>query len=421
VSIRSRSRDLPRNAHCSVAPVRSWLALLCGIVAGCSEQRATPPGGFHPDGWADADSSAFHANWLAQNAFPLPYCQKCHGQDYGGGAVGVDCSSSGCHVQSPIACTTCHGSNGTPRPRTGAHWAHEAFCDTCHHLPVETTASVQAHASGDASTIIRFGGLAIQDPTWETDAGTRAAPAWDPVAQRCTNTYCHGAQSPVWTGGDQIRCNGCNSAPPPNHASWARVASSAAACATCHPPPTAPTHVNGVVDVTVTSCTACHGSDGHPNPPLSLDGSTDASSPGVGAHVAHLDGTLPGRISEPLLCNDCHVEPTAVVQGGHPLQPSAPVRFSFGGSFDSSGQTCNVWCHWNKTPGPRWTDNTGDAIKCNACHEFPPVLTRAGDPHPSVPSELSACLRCHPFGPSTHVNGVVNFLSAGAGNDGGSP
>ena len=390
------------------------IVLSCIAVVGCSENRTPAPvGGVHPAGWTDPSSASFHAKYLAESGFPLPRCQECHGQDYAGGNTGVSFTQSGCHVQPPIGCTTCHGSNGTPRPKTGAHWAHQAYCGgTCHRLPVETTASVQAHASGDASTIIDFAGIAVYD------AGADAAPVlpeWDAGSQQCSNVYCHGAAwgnglSPKWNGGEQIRCNGCHDAPPANHARWSRVASSTATCASCHPDPSGSTHIDGVVEVTVTSCTTCHGSDDHPNPPLSLDGSTAASDHGVGAHVRHLDGTLPDRISEPLACNDCHLEPTQVVQNGHPVQAQTPVRFPFGGSYDATNQSCNVWCHFNKTTGPIWTDDTGDARQCNSCHLFPPVVTREGDPHPSVPGELSACLRCHPFGPTTHVNGVVDFL-----------
>jgi len=406
-----------RNVHCCVSPVVRWAAiLLLLLLVGCSEERTEPPaGGVHPQGWADTDSGAFHAKWLSQNGFPLPECQQCHGQDYDGGSVGISCTQSGCHTQAPIGCTTCHGSRGTPRPDSGAHWAHQAFCSTCHHVPVETTASVEEHASGDASTIIRFSGLAVADggagpvSVWP-DGGSGVPPAWNDRTQQCTNTYCHGAVSPVWTTPQQIGCNGCHAAPPADHARWSRVAATTAACADCHPSPSGPTHVDGIVEITVTSCTACHGSDGHPYPPLSLDGSTAASTRGVGAHVRHLDGTLADRISEPLLCNDCHVEPTAVLQAGHFDQPQTVVRFPFGGTYDPAGQTCNVWCHFNKTTGPVWTNDTGSARQCNACHDFPPTVTRNGDPHPSVPGELSACLRCHPFGPSTHVNGVVDFV-----------
>jgi len=388
------------------------LTLTAMLVTSCSEQRSTAGvGGEHPEGWGVPASPAFHAKWLASNSFPLTRCQQCHGDDYLGGAVGVSCVQSGCHSQPPITCTTCHGSRGTPRPDVGAHWAHEAYCSTCHAVPVETTASVQQHASQDASTLIHFGGIALNAANdWRLDAGAIPAPAWDPGAQHCTNTYCHGAASPVWTTPQQIQCDGCHGEPPPNHAAWSRVATGVESCTACHPSHTEATHINGKVDVTVSSCTTCHGSNGHANPPVSLDGSTDPTTRGVGAHDRHLDPALPDRISRPLLCNDCHVVPASVTQAGHLDQPTL-VRFPFGGSFDSTAVSCNVWCHFNKTPGPVWTDNTGDARQCDSCHAFPPVLTRAGDPHPSVPGELAQCLRCHPFAPGTHVNGVVDFLA----------
>jgi predicted CxxxxCH...CXXCH cytochrome family protein len=264
---------------------------------------------------------------------------------------------------------------------------------------------VEHHANGDASTLIDFSGIAI------TDAGTGAPPTWNPGEQRCTNTYCHhGSPTPVWTTTTPIQCDGCHRAPPEDHARWARLATTPDSCTTCHPAPTEPTHINGVVDVTVTSCTTCHGANDHPNPPMSLDGSIDPTTRGVGAHVRHLDVTLADRIGKPLACNDCHAVPTAVLQAGHFDQPETQVRFPFGGTYDRPSASCTVWCHFDKVPGPTWTDDTGAARKCDACHAFPPTLTRAGTPHPSVAGELTVCLRCHVYGVSTHVNGVVDFV-----------
>lgn len=381
-------------------------ALLLLVAVGCSVEREAPSsGGVHPQGWADKASPAFHAAWLAANGFPLDRCQSCHGDDYAGGAVGVSCSQASCHSAAPTACTTCHGGQGTPRPATGAHWAHQAFCDTCHQVPAATTASVQQHASGDAGTLVHFGGLALEGG---------AQPTWDPDTQKCGSSYCHGAASPAWTSGSQIQCDGCHKAPPASHARWARVASGTASCATYHPPPDGGTHVDGQLELTVPSCTTCHGSSDHANPPVSLDGSTDPTARGVGAHERHLDGTLPDRISAPLLCNDCHVVPTAVLQPGHLDQPQTQVRFPFGGSYDSTTATCTVWCHFDRAPRPTWTDSSGAERQCDSCHGFPPQVTRAGAPHPSVAGQLSVCLECHVFGPSTHVNGVVDFKAPGA-------
>ncbi len=144
---------------------------------------------------------------------------------------------------------------------------------------------------------------------------------------------------------------------------------------------------------------------------LSTASTDPTTARGVGAHAAHLDPAFPNRIASPLLCNDCHEVPTRLVQAGHLDPSSAQVRFPFGGAYDPAGATCTVWCHFDKTPGPVWTDDTGAAAQCDSCHAFPPVLTRAADPHPSVAGELSACLRCHAFGPTTHVNGVVDYVT----------
>lgn len=379
------------------------IVLVLLVACGCSVDRPAPEssGGAHPVGWADKSDPAFHGAWLKANKFPLASrCAQCHGADFAGGAVSVTCSGSSCHTRAPTECTTCHGSNGTPRPATGAHAAHQPFCDTCHQVPVETGQDVERHASGDVSTLIHFAGLAIQG----------MQPAWDRSAQRCTNVGCHfGAPTPLWSDPSQIPCNGCHQAPPSSHARWSRLANTPASCASCHPTPSDPRHGNGIVDVTVSDCTTCHGSNGHPNPPTALDGSTDPTTRGVGAHARHLDGSLSDRISRPLACATCHTVPASVSEPGHLDSAQTKVRFPFGGAYDAASATCNVWCHFDRAPGPTWTDASGGARRCDACHAFPPVRTRAGTPHPSVAANVDVCRECHVFDPSTHVNGVVDF------------
>jgi len=401
--------------------VRALVCLVCAAFAvGCAEVREEPDsGGVHPPGWADPASASFHGAWLAANQFPLTTCQTCHGDDFQGGAVGVSCGQSGCHqaadggAGSPLDCTTCHGANGSARPDTGAHWAHVPFCSTCHTVPVETVDSVEAHASGDAGAVVQFGSFATKNPapTFDLDGG---APSFDPGTKQCSNTYCHGAASPAWTSSTQLDCSGCHAAPPADHERWSRLTSSTQTCATCHPNALTDTqhekHVNGVIDVTVTDCTTCHGGNGHANPPVDLDGGTDRTSRGVGAHARHLDPSLSDRISNPLLCNDCHEVPANVTDPGHIDHPQTTVRFPFGGSYDATNATCTVWCHWDKTPGPTWTDDTGDARQCDSCHGFPPVVTRANTPHPSVAGNLATCEICHVYSDATHVNGVVDFV-----------
>lgn len=393
------------------ARVRAFSCLLLAALAwGCAEKRdPANAGGVHPAGWAEKSSADFHAKWLQANQFPLQRCQECHGDDFAGGAVGVSCMKSGCHSDpttgapvSPIACTTCHGTNGSPRPATGAHWAHVPFCDTCHAVPAQNSVdAVQKHASGDESSLIHFGGL----------AGSTAS--FDAQTKQCSNTYCHGSVSPAWTTGEKLDCNGCHRAPPSTHDRWSRLTTSTQTCQSCHPNPLTDsqhvTHVNGKVDFANVTCTTCHGGNGHANPPVDLDGGTDPTTRGVGAHARHLDPSLSDRITNPLLCNDCHVVPTNVTDPGHIDHPDTLVRFPFGGSYDTTNATCNVWCHWDKTPGPTWTDNSGGARQCDSCHGFPPVVTRANTPHPSVAGDVAVCQICHVFSKSTHVNGVVDF------------
>lgn len=404
-----------------MTPVRSALGILV-VVVGCSVARSPPEDtGAHPAGWArrGADGGVltsdpeFHGTWLAANRFPLSQCQTCHGEDYSGGAVGVSCSQASCHraPEGPLACTTCHhdGANPpTPRPATGAHAAHALYCDTCHQVP-QGPADVPTHASGDASTLIHFGGLA-------SNAG--AAPTWDATNKRCSNTYCHGPLSPPWVDNPpQIQCDGCHGKPPSTHAKWSRVASG---CASCHPAPSDPLtpapsdprHLNGTLDMWA-GCTSCHGANDHASPPLSLDGSTDPTTRGVGAHERHLDGTLSDRISEPLACTMCHEVPQSVMQPGHYGTPQTPVTLPSGGTYDAASMSCTVWCHWNKPVGagaPVWTNASGSARACGACHGFPPTATRSGMTHPNVAPSLQVCQTCHPFGPQTHVDGVLELL-----------
>jgi predicted CxxxxCH...CXXCH cytochrome family protein len=393
----------------------SLVTLGAALLGGCSTDRALSesPSGIHPAGWKIKGNPNFHAEYLKANKFPLSKCQTCHGTDYAGGPTQVTCSqASGCHVAKqddgsfkplpPSACTTCHGVNGTPRPASGAHQQHAPYCDTCHQVP--TPDQIEQHASGDVSTLIHFGGVAV--------SGGKT-PTWDRVAGRCSNTYCHGTLSPPWSDTTKIQCDSCHGAPPDSHKRWARVANGVASCVTCHPDssaPSAPLHRNGVVDLLATvTCNTCHGSAARPSPPVSLDGSTDPTTRGVGAHARHLDPTLADRIAAPVPCDTCHQVPKTVMEPGHLDTPDTRVRFRVGGSYDPSTQSCTVWCHFNKTPGPVWTNASGSARTCNSCHAFPPLVTRAGTPHPSVAPDLAVCKVCHTFAPETHVNGVVEF------------
>jgi predicted CxxxxCH...CXXCH cytochrome family protein len=376
--------------------------LVTVLLSGCTVARDLSPGaGEHPAGWADPQSPAFHGLWLAANGDQLAPCQLCHGANYEGGAVGVSCTSQGCHTQpgGPDFCGTCHGGPAGPLPATAAHALHAAYCSDCHVVPA--TVDAPGHITGTAQ--VTFSGLARADG---------AMPVWSAPLQQCSNVYCHLSQDPIWqTPPAVVPCDTCHGDPPASHALWSRVATKAS-CATCHPVPPAATHVDGIVELNAgVACDACHGSGPLGAPPPGLDGSTDPTSPGVGAHQAHLDPAFPGRMAKVVDCTTCHPVPASITTPGH-LDHGAPatVILPQGGAYDPGVQSCTVWCHWNKIPGPVWTDASGDALACDACHGFPPVLMRDGQPHTASQPVLSACLACHIFTPATHVDGVVELV-----------
>lgn len=387
-------------------------ALAASTLAACVEPRERPEGeGQHPRGWDDPKSTGFHALWLVdqrkqgKELHEIANCRKCHGDDYGGGAVGVSCNTAGCHTEpgGPESCTTCHGTKTSPMPESGAHQKHEAFCADCHDVPLKLEAD--NHVNGLADIV--FSGPAILGG---------AKPTWDAAEKRCQNVYCHGDASPTWqepAAGD-TPCDACHKTPPDTHARFSRVATSMS-CATCHPSPKAPTiagtHIDGAQQVIEAACDTCHGQGGNPAPGPSLDGSTDPSAPSVGAHRRHLQETLPDRIGRVVPCSGCHAVPATLLANGH-LDESAPsdVLLAGGGQYDPASQTCVVGCHFDKSPGPTWTDTSGAPRACDACHAFPPTKMRDGTTHTYAPPTLDACLACHPFSPTTHVDGLVELL-----------
>ena len=322
------------------------------------------------------------------------------------------CTTSGCHTHpgGPEWCGTCHGDGTGPRPTTGAHAKHIAYCDTCHVVPAHVRDP--GHITGHVT--VAFSGAAIDD-------GSK--PTFDAATSTCAAVYCHGTTSQTWhTVTTSTPCDTCHDNPPASHARWSRVAKPGQ-CSLCHPvPPTddagglaqtpaSATHIDGKVDFNASiACNTCHGTALDGAPPVSLDGSSDPTTRGVGAHDAHLDPTFPNRMGHVAACSDCHVVPTSITQPGHlGTGPDATVVVLGGGSYDTATGSCVNPCHWMKSPGPVWTDVSGAPIQCDACHGFPPVFTRTGVAHTAAPPVLSACLACHPFSPTTHVDGIVEL------------
>lgn len=362
------------------------VALALAAVQGCRWERDLEAGDeVHPAGFDDVAGEAFHGSYLKRTGYALGACRECHGADYRGGAVGIGCSSAGCHEAGVEACGTCHEAS----PTTESHAAHEGPCSTCH--PPRADARSAAHPGGHVE--IAFSGVAT----------VNAHPSFDPETRTCSTTHCHGTGEPTWGAPGPLACSGCHGAPPTSHA---RYAGAETDCASCHAGGSH--HVDGSLDVLVSGCDACHGKGPLGAPPAGLFGAVDSSA--VGAHARHLDPTLADRIGKTARCDDCHVVPDELDAPGH-IDASAPADVSLraGETYTPMTRACTVGCHWDRSPGPRWDDVSGAARACDACHAMPPAQTRQGTPHPPAEPTLEACTSCHAFDASTHVDGEVDF------------
>lgn len=310
-------------------------------------------------------------------------------------------------------CATCHGdpardgdalarsappgdlwnSQEPSYPGVGAHQIHLSASDThtafacteCHVVP--ETVEEPGHADDARPAEVVFGALA--------KTGERE-PEYNPVARRCSDTWCHGTADAVWTRpkSSAEACGSCHGLPPPEPHPQSE------ACHVCHgdvvnehtqiEDPTL--HVNGVVEVDTGACVECHGDEDTAAPPLDTEGQSSVSAIGVGAHRAHLAG---GSWSRPLACSECHLVPEQVADPTHIDQRPAEVAL-FGVAqtagrepeWERESESCaESWCHAPSNPSgssPRWTSEAG--LDCGSCHGTPPPL-----PHPQAPN----CDACH--------------------------
>ncbi len=387
---------------------------------------------YHPSGWA---TPSVHG--LAANA-DLATCKGCHGADLSGGGTGVSCAS--CHGASwQSNCTFCHGTKvatyrssdlpsaappqgtqnetATTAVAVGAHQSHVRAgplsagfgCAVCHAVPASLD-----HVNGVAT--VSFG--------FPAGAGG-PAPQWNGTS--CT-TYCHGATlgggsrtNPSWTrvDGTQAACGTCHGLPPPaphpQHPG----------CGNCHdgygPSSVNPaTHVNGSVEVLPVACSSCHGDRDRTGstlakaaPPLGAHGETATTSLAVGAHLAHVQGSV---LANGYDCSACHTAPGTmdhangvpdVSFGTLATKDGAPAR------WDRAAGTCSsTYCHGQFAGGaltnaPSWTIVDGSQAACGTCHGVPP---------PSPHTASLSCGNCHQDYSATsvnralHANGTVDVL-----------
>ena len=325
---------------------------------------------------------------VTSGAPSAPACTTCHQES--GGALG---------------CNTCHGRGVGEGPVAAASAKNYPPRDLC-FFPEDATI-VATHAPHVDSTATHFNGVACSSchpiPGATVIGGTHGdgiveialdvttsgpSAMYDPATEACATT-CHarpgGARPhPAWTEQTPMTCGDCHSSPPPNHL--------AGACTNCHRETNATgtgflgpatLHINGHVDLGDGSgkCGECHGSG-------------DSAWPSTNAHPAHQNPAAAAAAP----CVSCHTVPTAYGTNiGHPS--GAPATILFSGlavqrgtaAAYSNGACSQVYCHGAGLEGtvaatPVWTDESGAASACGACHTLPPAA-----PHPASP----ACGLCH--------------------------
>jgi len=395
-------------------------------------------GTVHDPAILDPRSSAFHGTLLRSERWAQMLdpnndnaCGRCHDGTLARPA-GVTLAAPGatacttCHTEPGgiLACSTCHGagSRGYP-PRdpcffpadaksAGAHAAHVESstdrlggyaCSTCHPVPTATPpASILGGLHGNGSVDVIFSQALIQGEA-----------SFDATTNVCA-VACHevggNRPRPGWLDLTPVGCNDCHLSPPTGHF--------AGPCTGCHAEVNAtgtalsggPLHLDGRVELGDGSglCGACHGTGASP-------------WPSTFAHPGHQSPTL----STPVACSDCHPVPEAVLSPGH---LDGVVQVDLSGLATArgavpvwNGTSCtNTACHGANLADvpavtPVWTDLSGAAEACGACHGIPPtqhttaVDCGRSDCHGSeVTISSSGRPQISTAGRTLHMNGVVN-------------
>jgi predicted CxxxxCH...CXXCH cytochrome family protein len=236
--------------------------------------------------------------------------------------------------------------------------------------------------------------------------------SFDPTTGVCA-VACHDAGGrrprPAWTDATPVGCNDCHTSPPAHHFPGA--------CNACHAEANAagtalsggPLHLDGRVELGNGSglCGACHGTGADPWPTT----------------FAHPHHASP-RITTPVACSDCHTVPAQILSPGH-LDGVVEVVFSGravarGAAPVWNGSSCTeTACHGAllaDVPAvtPLWTDPSGAASACGACHGIPPaqhttsIECGRSDCHGAEVSRAPSALPViADAGLSLHIDGII--------------
>ena len=398
-------------------------------------------GGRHAEPiWTQTDQTQIECDSCHGAPPPLPHpqeplaedCASCHPDtvDNNGNIL----VAGGLHIngktEAATECYSCHGREGindappfsisgsedTSEIGVGAHQSHlvdgknskALECEACHVVPEEDDDPDHLpDGPEDLTAEVVFGEFA---------ATKNLRPAWLRDTTTCRDVYCHGTSlaggrhtAPNWTIVDdsQKECDSCHGNPPPAPHPQNPVAER---CGSCHPDTVDAVgeiliargkHINGELE-SKTECYSCHGrKDVNNAPPVSLEGSSDTSTIGVGAHQAHLQA---GNVANGFACETCHIVPEELGDVDHlsidENDDAAEVVFgelAKTGDLQpewnrDTGACANTYCHGSalRQPGqhatPIWTKVDGTQSSCDGCHGNPPT-----DRH--VPRE--DCWTCH--------------------------
>lgn len=386
----------------------------------------------HAPGIVDPRSDGWHGKLLREKRWApmldgndVDACGRCHD---GSPARPRDVlypaknatACTNCHTEPDgvLACSTCHGNadrSYPPRdpcffpgdgPTGGAHAAHahatvsseSVACATCHPVP---GADVVSGLHGNGAVEIVFDPKSIASGgSYDRATGVCAVACHDRGGDRAR---------PQWTDITPMTCGSCHASPPAGH--YLGI------CSTCHVEASATggalsahvLHLNGRVDLGDGSgqCGACHGQG-------------DDAWPSTNAHRQHRNPS----VTAPIACESCHVVPSSVFDPRH-LDGRATIAFAghavdrgAGATWD--GRTCSsVACHGAKLVDPppvvpAWTDTTGAARACDACHRLPPTQHTAStscdraECHGSEVLRVGSSLSISESGKLVHVNGVID-------------
>jgi len=446
-------------------------------------------------------------------------CQVCHTQtqsfnNYGnletgshpGGKAGTDCTGCHNHTDSTGAfmanCTSCHGSpptetsiggpnglakyddnSGTGSTTVGKHLKHADStgsnlgydCTTCHtgYVMPQSTKTID----------IGFKIFGMQGGTFSGQAGLNYAghngtTATNGGAQTCSNIYCHsevqagngtGApnyKSAQWTAAATVVCGNCHLADgvqgtgtTMNSGSHTKhMAAPSVTCDSCHTNYGTSTHVDGNINLTVSStmsgvpqagfgtCTTmCHNNGANNNPGTTPTwGQTGtgcntchATPPTTGAHNKHLSGTLYHKTD----CADCHnganaatnTPSTQHLDGDVDVYKTSPSDLGYPAdkAKGSAYSTCaTAYCHSSgqsitngNSSAPNYAiaaPNWGGTAACGSCHAASATALNSGSHNKHLNTVgVDSCTSCHTgatnapaYNSTAHVDGEINVASS---------